>query len=352
MTASGAPIEPVSRHGRAVLSHPRHDSPWIVVVAATLRHDPVDLPGNLGVLARAVPMISARLGRGMWRHGGVPVVHEVGHEEGDAIEAAIARPFDLTDEAPLRVLVDPGHRRLVLAGHHAAFDGLALVQVLHALAGGPLPRPAPPDPPAPSAGLDGLVERFLRPADRVAPEPGGTSREICLSRPLQIRGPGVSARIAAAATAALGAHNARQGAPWNRVGISIGMSGPDGVGNVASYRRIDADPTSDIQRAVQRAIETKAEPIELRRSPRLAEIFRPALARFGDSFLVSNLGRLELGAVEAIEFYPVARGRSGVAFGAVGLTRGPSTLTLRTLRIDRGDAEQILDETLERITSP
>lgn len=348
MTTRGAPLEAVSRHGRAVLSHPRHDSAWIVVLAATLRDPATGLEARVDRLARAVPMVAARLAGREWRQSQAPVVE---HASGDGVAVSVAEPFNLADEAPLRVIVDPDGHRLVLAGHHAAFDGLALVHVLRALVGGPLPQRAHSDPPAPSAGLSGLLDRFLHPADPVASARRSAPAEVCLARTLRVEGPDISARIAAAATAALGAHNARHGARWRRVGISIGISGPEGVGNVATYRRIDTSPDSDIRAVVNRAIATDPEPIELRRNPRLAVLARPALARFGDSFLVSNLGRQELGPVDSLEFYPVARGRSAVAFGAAGLTGGPSALTLRTLRVHRDDAELILDETVKRLGS-
>jgi len=348
MTSRGERLEPVSRHGRAVLSHPLHDSPWIVALAATLREPASGLEDRVETLARAVPMVAARLAGREWQHGTAPRVLRTG---GDGVAVSIAEPFDLMKEAPLRVIVDTAGHRLVLAGHHAAFDGLALLHVLRALVGGPLPERASEPPAARSGGSSGLLGRFLRPADPVAPARRDVQAEVCLARTLRVEGPDISARIAAAASAALGAHNTRHGARWRRVGVSIGISGPDGVGNVATYRRIDASPDSDIRAVVNSAIATDAEPIELRRSPRLAVLARPALSRFGDSFLVSNLGRHELGPVESLEFYPVARGRSGVAFGAVGLRGGPSVLTLRTLRVHQEDAERILDETVKRLDS-
>lgn len=69
---------------------------------------------------------------------------------------------------------------------------------------------------------------------------------------------------------------------------------------------------------------------------------RPLLQRFSDTFLVSNLGRLDLPTVKRVEFYPVARGRSAVAIGAAGLADGPTTLTVRSGNLSPGDAGALL----------
>ena len=69
------------------------------------------------------------------------------------------RPFDLTAEPPLRLVVGTEGRRLAVVGHHAAFDGLALVAVLAHLVGGPDPQPVASPPPGEPGSKLPLLER-------------------------------------------------------------------------------------------------------------------------------------------------------------------------------------------------
>jgi hypothetical protein len=204
-----------------------------VVAAATLAAPAAGLTERLAALHRAVPMTGARLHGEVWHPGSPPEPLIV---DGEPLAAQdLVERFDLTTQPPFRVVVGAGGRRLAVACHHAAFDGLGLLGLLTALVGGPEPR-APGlrrDAGLPWAlgprrapELRGLVGRLVRPADRVAPSRRRAPREALAVREVALAGPGVTARLVDAAVAAAGARNHRLGRPWRRVGVNIGLAGP------------------------------------------------------------------------------------------------------------------------------
>jgi hypothetical protein len=220
---------PASRNALALLHFPDRRTGWVVVAAASLAAPPEGLDEHLQALHGAVPMVGARLRGEVWHPGTPPEPVMV---DGEPLGVPVLLdPFRLDAEPPLRVLVGAGGARVAVACHHAAFDGLGLVAVLAALLGGP-----PPAPPAPTSGgrppaeLRGLLGRLARPADRVAPSPLPPPADALAVREVALSGPGVTARLAAAAVAAAGARNARLGRPWRRVGINLGLAGSGTAG--------------------------------------------------------------------------------------------------------------------------
>ena len=166
-----------------------------------------------------------------------------------------------------------------------------------------------------------------------------------------LEGPSVTARLAAAVAAAVSAHNARRGRPWREVGVSVGLGGPPGVGNLARYRRIDVAADGDIEAAVAAAIASGAPPpAELRRAPAALRLLAPVVSRLGDSFLVSNLGRHDVGGLTDVAFFPVARGPSAVAVGAVGRGDGLASVSLRARHLDDGDAGTLLGSVISHLS--
>jgi hypothetical protein len=164
------------------------------------------------------------------------------------------------------------------------------------------------------------------------------------------------AGIAAAAVAAAGARNARLGRPWRRVGLNIGLAGaPEGepgsgtVGNRSRYRRVDLRPGEAVGPALAAAVASPREPLDQVWSPRSGRLLGPVAGRFSDSLLVSNLGRRELPGATRLDFFPVARGRSAVAVGAVGLAGGSSTVSLRARDLSSEDAEALLADLVARL---
>jgi hypothetical protein len=349
MTLGPALPAPLGVEGRAVVNHPDRRSGWTIVVAGSL-----DTELDPDRIHAAVPLASARLVRGEWV-GGRP--NPVVTVAGDPLETSDAwRPIDLATEAPLRVLVG-ADKRVALAAHHAAFDGLSVLTLLRLLAGASPARleemGVEPRPPSPRDGGDRGWRRLLRPTDRVARSATEPTREAMVWRTVALAGAGVTARLAGAVAAAVGDHNRARGAVWRRAGISIGLGGPPGMGNRASYRRvdIDVDGGTDVAAAVTAVVASGGPPpAELRRAPRALRLLAPVVARLGDSFLVSNLGRHDLEGLTDVAFFPVARGPSAVAVGAVAGGNGVGTVALRARHLDADDARAVLDGAVERLT--
>ena len=338
--------EPLSRQALAVLRSADRRTAWMVVLVATV--DPADRPdqARLESLHRALPLIGARVAADRWVPGPAPVLLDVGDRDPVA-DGRVAAPIDLAHGAPLRVVVGGGGRLVAVGGHHAAFDGRALAALLAALLGGDVPSLATAPAPAGAARVTPSLRRLLRPADRVAASANLPPHESYVSRELTIAGPNVTARLASACADAARAWNETRGAPWRRVGVSVAVGGPSGVGNVASYRRVDVDGGQSVHDAVLAALADPREPAELAAPPRFLRVLAPLATRFSDSFLVSNLGRVEMPHAHSLEFFPVARGRSAIAFGAatVGDT---SRLALRARDLDEADAASLLDAVVAR----
>jgi hypothetical protein len=262
---------------------------------------------------------------------------------------------------------------MAVACHHAAFDGLSLLALLAALV---RPQGHPDDPatlplrgPAPRGpGLErgnawgaprrrapelrGLVGRAVRPADRVAASLARPVREALTVAEVDLAGPGVTARVASAAVAAAGAHNARLGRPWRRVGVNVGLAGgtQGGIpGNHSRYRRVDLRAGEAVGVALDAALARNREPLDQVWSPRFGRVLEPVVGRFSDSLLVSNLGRREVPGATRLEFFPVARGRSAVAVGAAGLAGGPATVSVRARDLSSEDAGALLADLLARL---
>jgi hypothetical protein len=356
---SGLPA-PASATALALLRFPDRRTTWAVVAAATLTA-PVDrLQDRLEALHHAVPMTGARLRREIWYPGSAPDLLIV---DGDPVDApALIDRFDLATQPPLRVVAGSGGLRLAVACHHAAFDGLGLVALLAALTGGAEPReaglraaPLELGPARPRPDVRGLVGRALRPADRVAASLARPGREALVVREVELAGAGVTARLADAAVAAAGVRNYRLGRPWRRVGLNVGLAGlpgqEQGVGNHSRYRRLDLRPGEPVGPALAAALASSREPLDQVWSPRWGRSLEPVVGRFSDSLLISNLGRREVPGATRLEFFPVARGRSAVAVGAVGLLGGPSTVSVRARDLTSEDAEALLDDLVARLVA-
>ncbi|HEV2362433.1 MAG TPA: hypothetical protein VGS21_12080 [Acidimicrobiales bacterium] len=349
--------QPASRHAVGLLRFPDRKTDWVVVAVATLGSAMTEglLGERLAALHEAVPMVGARLRDETW-HPGEPAEPIVAEDA--LLDRRTDEAFRLGSEPPLRLVLGDGGRQLALAGHHAAFDGLALVAILRSLLGGSPPPPVTSPPPGPPESKLPLVRRLLRPADRVAPSmrpPGRDSYSSAeattgKSQPTG-QGPAtrVAARLAGAAAAAIAERNSGLGVRMNKVGVSLSVGGPPGIGNVASYRRVDVDVGrgESVEHVSDAALSTHVEPTEQVQAGLLLKLAAPVLSRFSDTFLVSNLGRLELPGAARLDFFPVARGRSAVAFGAATIADGRATVSLRARDLDPSDADALLTRTVE-----
>ncbi|MFN8018201.1 MAG: hypothetical protein U0P45_08765 [Acidimicrobiales bacterium] len=334
---------PASRHALALLRFPDPRTDWVVVTVATLHAPLDDLPERIAALHEAVPMVGARLEDEVWLPGAPP---EVATVDGEPIgHPDLDRPFDLAAEPPLRLVASADGLRLGIVGHHAAFDGLALVAVLRSLTSGEQPQPVASPPPGEPGSKLPLLERLARPADRVAPTPGVWPGDTYASRTIEVAGKGVTGRIGAACVAAVARHNERHGERLRKVGLTVAVGGPAGVGNVASYRRIDVTPTSPVADLVQEALASPEEPGEQVSAPKLVmRALEPVVERFSDTILLSNLGRHRVPGVAQLDFFPVARGRSAVCFASAAIEGGATTLTLRARDLSPGDGRRLLDD--------
>jgi hypothetical protein len=349
-----AASRPASAHDLAVLRHPDRKTTWVQIVAATLREPVFGLARRcderLRELNPRVPVVGARLRDETWVLGPPPQTIEVSGEPLDA--PMLLDRFDLTSEPPIRLIVSGDGRRLALAAHHAGLDGRGIVHLIQAILGGPVP-PAAADARATNRGAGSTLtplKRLLRPADRIAPSPVPPTRDSLAVRTLDVAGHVVVARIVAAAIDAISEHNRARGWPWRRIGLSIPV-GPSGVGigNAASYRRVDLRPGDNVRRAVATALKSGPLPPEFTSAPRALRLLSPIAYRFSDSLLVSNHGRCDLPGLSRLEIFPVARGRSAVVFGSAGVAGGESTLSVRARDLTREDAEGLLDQAVGRL---
>lgn len=342
---------PASRHALALLRFPDPRTDWVVVTVATLTAPVDDLDERLAALHRAVPVVGARLRDETWHPGEPPAVIEV---DGDPLDdRRLDAPFDLVQDPPLRLLRSSDGLRLGVVGHHAAFDGLALVAVLRALTAGDRPEPVSSPPPGEPGSKLPLLQRLARPADPVAVTPGVWPGDAYATTVIEVSGKGITGRIAEACVAAVAAHNERHQRPLRKVGLTIAVGGPAGVGNVASYRRIDVTPTDPVGSLVQDALASPEEPGEQVSAPKLVmRLLEPVVERFSDTILISNLGRHPVPGVERLDFFPVARGRSAVCFASAAIADGSTTLTLRARDLSPGDARRLLADAAARLGGP
>jgi hypothetical protein len=326
-----------------VRRHPDRRTTWIIVLLARTEEGAVPPPDVLlertEAAALDAPLLASRLHGEWWVPSSAPPVTVA--RSGDPLETAPLHSFDLRQEPPLRIVTSARRDWLLLAGHHFAFDGLGMVSVLRALLSG-LSEPAPnyAELDATPHSMAPAFARLLRPADPVAPSGRTPLADSFASADMRLSGPNVTAALARASATAVSVHNAQASRNLRRIGISVAVGGVGGQG--ATYRRIDVSAVDEVEAAVMSALADPMVPAELKGLPPGAFLLQPLLQRFSDTFLVSNLGRLDLPEVRRLEFYPVARGRSALAIGAAGLVGGETTLTLRSRTLAQPDAESLL----------
>jgi hypothetical protein len=392
----------VSGRERTILCHPDRQTPWIGVGIVHLTSQEVAKElaacflSRMERLSGLIPLVTARLGEPFrWVPGEPPPLLEVAYEPPGPPKEMLA-PFRLHAEAPLRVGVDVENAVMIVATHHAALDGADTMAIIETLLGkqnvrldprstglgrssSRHERDAPRVVSTLSRSLVPSLKRLVAPADPVAhsqPEPPG--QETFASCPLPLIGHAAGIRLPAACVLATLAHNARMGSRLQRVGITITRGGPPSPGNVASYRRIDVRVPNQAQSVLTSQLRSRHAPLpeerpkeellglmdklqaniarELARcgeplefhvaSPAMLALTRPIYQRFSDSLLVSYFGRFQAPGVHSVEGYSVARGTSGIAFGALRVVGGESTLTLRALHLSQDDARLILEDVL------
>lgn len=341
---------PANRHALSILRFPEPLTEWVITLIATL-DEPIDadtVARRLKEVHGRSPIVGARLRDEVWHAGEPPEITVIDGEPLD--QPDFDRAFDLARDAPLRILLGAGGTRLAIPAHHAALDGRAVTAIIGALIGGPVPEPVDSPPPGPPGSKVDLLRRLARPAQPVTSSVGVWPRDVYLRTTVTVSGSGITGRIAEACAHAARAHNLRHAGRLDRIGISVAVGGPQGVGNVASYRRLDLPIDGPIADEVTAAIRDEAEPTEQVSAPRwLMRALRPIINRFSDSILVSNLGRVDLPGAHRLEVFPVARGRSAVCFASATVAGGETSLTLRSRDLSPGAARRLLDDAAARL---
>jgi hypothetical protein len=275
--------------------------------------------------------------------GGAPAV--VSTPDPGATAALFAtRPY--ADGEPLtRVAVGRGEPELILAAHHGAVDGLGLLGLLGVALDTELASNAT-GLGARAAGRSfansaarRLGEAVFAPPARIQPVTGVQAASELFAEWSGARRDAGTAALVAAATSAAIAWNQSHGVPTRRVVAAVGASrrpGDDlGVIQDSAYLRLRPNHRADRDELAARLATRAPEPAFPAYRNRITSLAIRLLApRLGSTFLVSNLGVVRAGAlVRSLAFYPVASGRSGVAFG--GATLGDTTtITVRARRQD------------------
>lgn len=302
------------------------------------------------VLQRTLPLVGARLRGEQWV-AGEPNEPLIVGADADPVPTWAVRHFDLTVEAPMRIVAGDDGMWATVVGHHAAFDGSNCFTMFRGVAGVP--------PRAPVIRRRSFerrarfpwdaAARFVHPADAIVASTPHPPKETCLAAELPIVGRGITTRLPEACVAAVVAHNARAGKPCRRIGLTLGLVAQTEEGDLSTYRRIDRRAGTPLATAIAEALATTAEPWEIVHSPRMLRLLSPFVDRMSDTVLVSNFGRAEIAGLTSLAMFPVARGRSAIAFGAFRLAHGKSMLSLRARDVNREEAQQILDDVLDRL---
>jgi hypothetical protein len=248
---------------------------------------------------------------------------------------------------------------VLLAAHHGALDGLGLLALLGVALGARVASSARglgdrgPARSFAGAAARRVTEALLFPPHRIASQPGAgrglvAAGDELAALPVPPFEGGTPALVGAAAQA-VRRWNRDRSAPIDRLVMAVGASRRPGTaptleeGSAYLRLRLQSTEQEDIRRALGKALPQPAAPALTGLGP-LAPFARRLSGRLGSTMLVSNLGRLT-GPAELLRvaFYPVAHGRSGVAFGAATV-RGVGVLTIRARRrdFDREAARQLL----------
>ncbi len=260
------------------------------------------------------------------------------------------------DEDPLvRVAYDADGRRLVVAAHHGAVDGLGLLALLALLLGQQVTSTAR------GIGVRSATVGFVRsslarlreaaftPPVRLAADLAGrVSRgkgggDVTASHHLTLT-PANTPRSIAATAEAVAHWNRRHGAPTGPKVAAVGASRRDGSAAApdrdTAYLRLRLQDQAGPD-AVARALRTTdPEPTFPERTPGrvMALVPRVLRSRLGATFLVSNLGLVDAPrGVERIAFFPTAAGPRALAVG-VASTSSYTTVTVRMPSADFDDA--------------
>ncbi|MBA0128086.1 hypothetical protein H0B56_21280 [Haloechinothrix sp. YIM 98757] len=327
---------------------------WSVLVQARLRE---------AVGARQVARRLAATSAEYPHLGPAPAVTTVdGAELAELRESFATRPYVRGDPL-VRVALTPERSTMVLAAHHSAVDGLGLLALLGSAIGHPVSSsasgigPRLPRRSFGAAALRRISGAFRHPPARTVPT--GCDRPGDLLVTLRARVMKLStADLVVAAGRAVARHAARR-AGHDRIVAAVGVSRSGGdrpePRDESAYFLLPIASTTDSSTVTSTLTAHGPEPAPpagTALTGRVVRWLRGALAdRVGATYLVSNLGAVDAGGtVSELAFFPIAGGRSGVAFGAatVGDT---TTVTIRARHRHLGEdtARDILSELFRQL---
>jgi hypothetical protein len=188
------------------------------------------------------------------------------------------------------------------------------------------------------------LRHTARPAGRVVPSPDladdrvDAVAAVAIDLPAPPGGSALTGRYAEAAVAAVEAHNRSRGQRIRRFAVSIGDGRAGSAGDEPRYRRVEvrsAEPAAAVRRALAAGAGADAG----------SEI------ESSDTILLADLGDVVMPGATRLEFYPVARGRSAVAFGAAAVAGGEAVLTIRARDLSVTDARALLGHTASLLST-
>ena len=284
--------------------------------------------------------------------------------EGDRSE--VLRRLAARDDHRLPVAVGRTPEGVVVGAHHAYVDGLGLLIVLGALCATPVTSRAVgvDEGRASARGACSLVRRLGEVAVRapagVAGDGDGADRGDVFARTI-LDGSVRTAALVHAGAGAVAAANRGRGHRSDRVAVAVGVSRAGGTRTEVSddsgfLRLTDVERLgpAEVEAAIGRAplqFGGSAQGGVTRAASGLIRTGARLLApRLGSTLLVSHLGTIDAGGLDAVAFHPLAGGGSGVSLGAATL-RGRTVLTLRARGAAHttGDLERLLAGITDRL---
>lgn len=285
------------------------------------------------------------------------------HVKADAWTQARAdfadRPYT-PDEPLVRVaLLDGGAdtaRRVLIAAHHGAADGIGLLALLGAVLDQPVSSSARGVTgrgvrgPFLSSAARRLGEAWFRPPSRVAAVPGGGAADVLRAAEVDAARLDTATLIIAGARAVRG-FNAARNVAARRVVAAVGAAKSGGQQpsprHDSTFLRLAVDDKASAASVRELLRAQPPEPDFPAAASKLASTAARLLAaRLGSTFLASNLGRISADSVTSVRFYPTASGPNGLSFGLAS-TASTSTVTVRARSLSTSAA----DELLERLVS-
>jgi hypothetical protein len=247
------------------------------------------------------------------------------------LDELLSRPFTGPQVRAART-----DQHVLVAAHHAVVDGLGLLAVLAGLLDTSVASSARgvgdrAERPFVSGALRRITEAVLAPP-AVVPQAGRRAGWDVVAATGLESSPR-SGELLVAVAGAVQEWNLAHGGRARRVAVAVGASRRSGEEpqpvDASAYLRLTCAERLRPEQAEALLREHPVEPTGSGAAGEMAAAVARALSRrLGSTVLVSHLGRVTAAGIDAVEFYPVTGGRSGVSLGAATVA-GETILTLR-----------------------